>query len=349
MRKIIKNIATALSIVVGITIFTAIPAFASQEGWIQNSDGNWSYYNNGNLVMNTILTLNGNKKYYLNSNGIMATGWIEVDTGIWCYFYANGEMAKNTKIDGYDINDSGKWLDTNNKNLATYLIELGNETSGNGWRQNSDGTWSYYNWQVPVRNTWLTQNNKNKYYIKTDGKMAIGWTEVATGEHYYFNSNGELASNQKIDNYLVNDEGKQTDGQGNVSVNYDKVKPVGNALGKGTKEINYDTIQVFRDGSKIEIWVWNPQDGKWNKVKILDTVPPKQDGKDDDLKNGQPTSITYTDYTNTTLQLAPQGHEYIIAVKWKARYRGVTIEVCKDNFYSDPNNKEKVVLLTKNI
>ena len=248
MSKVLRRISKALVIMAATTLFTSIPAFASQDGWIQNSNGTCSYNHNGDIYKHTWLQINGQKWYHFDDNGIMSIGWTKDGSGNWYYLNTDGSMASNTVIDGYQLNASGQWVDNN-------------------------------------------------------------WNPV----------NGDQ-------------------GKGNVNT----------APGNGTLVINYDGVQVFRNNTVIEIWVCDSE-GNWNKGKSVTTVPAKENGKDDDLQNGMARSLSYTDYTYTTLQLAPAGHEYIIATKWKPRYRGVNIEFYKDNFYSSSENKEKELLFAKNI
>lgn len=59
-----------------------------KTGW-QNVDGEW---------------------YYLDSNGIMKTGWIKDLNGKYYYLQTNGVMAKNTKINGYELGNDGAWI-----------------------------------------------------------------------------------------------------------------------------------------------------------------------------------------------------------------------------------------------
>lgn len=81
-NKFLKGII-ALTIT-GLSIFL-LPIGANAE-WKQNSTGRW--YSEG-------------KSY--------ATGWRLID-GNWYYFYSNGYMASNTKIDDYYLNASGTWI-----------------------------------------------------------------------------------------------------------------------------------------------------------------------------------------------------------------------------------------------
>lgn len=48
------------------------------------------------------------KMYYLDSAGVMITGWYQMSPGKWYYFYDDGSMAVNTSIDGYRIGPDGK-------------------------------------------------------------------------------------------------------------------------------------------------------------------------------------------------------------------------------------------------
>lgn len=244
MSKIIKSIAKGLVIAVITTLSTSMPVLASQDGWIQNFDGTWSYSNNGDFYKNTWLQLNGQAWYYFKEDGTMATGWIK-NNGEWYYLYSNGAMASNTVIDGCKLNSSGQWAD----------------------------------------------------------------------------------------------------GSGIVVEDSKKIDPVGTAPGHGTLAISYDNVQIFRDGAKTEVWMWIPG-GPWTLDTSLSTVPKKEEGKSDDLLNGVASSITCTNYSYTSTAIAPKGHEYVIAVKWKPRYRGVVIEFYKDNYTSGKKNE---LLFTKSV
>lgn len=217
--------------------------------------------------------------------------------------------------------------------------------SQEGWVENPDGTWSYMHNGTFFKHTWLQLNGQNWFYFKEDGTMATGWIKDVSGKWFYLYSNGEMASNTTIDGYKLNNSGEWRDDGGETIEESKKIDSVEIAPSHGMMAINFDNIQVFRDGSKTEIWVLNTE-GVWDKFKSLATVPSKEIGKDDNLKNGIPGSISYTDYSYTTLELVPKGHEYVIAVKWKPRYRGVNIQIYKDNF---SENKENELLMTKDI
>lgn len=97
-------------------------------GWIQDSD-NWYYLNDDgtmatgwlkdkdvwyylkdNGAMATGWIQDNGEWYYLNDNGSMVTGWYQVGEK-WYYSYSSGELAVNTTIDGYRVNEKGECMD----------------------------------------------------------------------------------------------------------------------------------------------------------------------------------------------------------------------------------------------
>ena len=49
MSKILRRLSKGLAAIVVTTLFTSVPVWASEEGWIHNSDGTWSYIHNGRI------------------------------------------------------------------------------------------------------------------------------------------------------------------------------------------------------------------------------------------------------------------------------------------------------------
>ena len=77
-------------------------------GWIQDND-NW-YYLNDDGTMATGWIQDDGAWYYLNDNGSMVIGWYQVGEK-WYYSYSSGELAVNTTIDGYRVNEKGECMD----------------------------------------------------------------------------------------------------------------------------------------------------------------------------------------------------------------------------------------------
>jgi hypothetical protein len=130
--KFIKKLLVLTIFIIG-GIFAKLPVSAAtiiDYGWIHNNDGSWSYSKDGQNLVKDEWRKDGEYWYYLNSNGIMATGWIKDnsgnnyylnangsmktgwlnDNGTWYYLNSNGTMAKSTTIDGYELNSKGTWI-----------------------------------------------------------------------------------------------------------------------------------------------------------------------------------------------------------------------------------------------
>lgn len=75
-----------------------------KTSWVKDDD-NWRYYS-GNRMYTRWQDI-GSKRYYFTKDGLMVSGkWLEIG-GKWYYFYANGALAKNAKIDGYEVDKNG--------------------------------------------------------------------------------------------------------------------------------------------------------------------------------------------------------------------------------------------------
>lgn len=81
-----------------------------KTGWLQDTNGSWYYLqSNGAMKTGWLKDIDGNW-YYLESNGAMKTGWFKDSDGSWYYLKGNGVMAANEVINGYTLNESGKWI-----------------------------------------------------------------------------------------------------------------------------------------------------------------------------------------------------------------------------------------------
>lgn len=75
------------------------------QEWAKNDAGQYMYYKDGKAV--TGWQTIGSKTYYFNAYGILVSGkWMEID-GKWYYFDKDGVLAKNTKIDGFEVDKNG--------------------------------------------------------------------------------------------------------------------------------------------------------------------------------------------------------------------------------------------------
>lgn len=80
-----------------------------KTGWVKDDAGSWRFYSGKTMPVGFWdLGANGNNKtYYFSKDGIMVAGkWLEI-AGKWYYFYADGSLAMNTKIDEYEVDENG--------------------------------------------------------------------------------------------------------------------------------------------------------------------------------------------------------------------------------------------------
>ncbi|AOR24546.1 N-acetylmuramoyl-L-alanine amidase [Clostridium taeniosporum] len=112
------------------------------KGWIK-PDGKWYYLYSGSGAM-AIGWVNpdGQNSYYLNNDGSMATGWKTIGADIYYFNPTSGAMAKDTIIDGWKIDSSGKRVEkTNSGSKKLIVIDPGHNFGGNdGAYATHDGT-----------------------------------------------------------------------------------------------------------------------------------------------------------------------------------------------------------------
>lgn len=125
-------------------------------GWVKQSDGSWKYVSEfGNCLKNQWLVDKG-KKYYLNENGIMVTGWLKLGDK-WYYFDDSGAMLTNQWVDdgkywvdGDGIWDEAKKPQVNVDDWMTCVEDIGNWYVKNvhtylaGGKKNGFDTRKYY-------------------------------------------------------------------------------------------------------------------------------------------------------------------------------------------------------------
>ncbi len=79
-----------------------------KTGWVKDG-GNWRFYSGNTMLVGfwDIGANSGSKTYYFTRDGIMVAGkWLEID-GKRYYFYADGSLARSTKIDDYEVDENG--------------------------------------------------------------------------------------------------------------------------------------------------------------------------------------------------------------------------------------------------
>lgn len=118
MKKIFMTAAAAATM----TAALSMAAFAGQ--WTGSAEAGWKY---------------------LNDNGTYATGWnwitSEVTGSNACYYFdADGNLAVNTTIDGYQVNEDGAWV---NKGIVVTSDKIEAAADYTSDLSLIQGTWKY--------------------------------------------------------------------------------------------------------------------------------------------------------------------------------------------------------------
>lgn len=166
-----------------------------KTGWVTSSEGLRYYNENGEMLKASwFLDKSTNVYYYLNENGLRATGWFK-DNNNWYLLNKEGAMLTGWQYAG------GQW----------YMLDKTSGAMKTGW----------YKEEAAVQNNTDAANTANSasanvttYYLNEDGSMRTGWF-IDKGKWYFFNNNGQMQkgwvvySNSK---YYLNEDGTMTTG-----------------------------------------------------------------------------------------------------------------------------------------
>ena len=174
--------------------------YAEVSKWIQDENGWWYRYGNGEYPAGGWEKIKG-IWYLFDSDGYLLTGWQKI-SGKWYYMNENGAMQTG-------------WQKINNR--WYYLKESGAMTTG--WLQLGD-TWYYLNSSGVMITGW-SHIGKYDYYFETSGAMVTGWKEINNSRYYFYLQNdennnagasyGSKAVNVEIDGWTIKEDGKAYD------------------------------------------------------------------------------------------------------------------------------------------
>jgi glucan-binding YG repeat protein len=152
---------------------TLVVKIGNESIEIKNKNGQLQFTQNG-AVISGFKALS-QTQYFLDSNGIMQTGWVQTSGDTWYYFdKGTGAMKRNWL---QDINGSWYFLDH-----VTGIMKK-------GWLQDINGSWYFLNRNSGQMQTGWIKDNEKWYYLKPDGSLAVS----TTIDGYVVNENGEWA------------------------------------------------------------------------------------------------------------------------------------------------------------
>jgi hypothetical protein len=79
-----------------------------KTGWVRDGN-NWRFYSGNKATTGWLNQGSGTneKRYYFDANAVMVSGkWLMLEDK-WYYFNTDGSLARNTTIDGYNVDESG--------------------------------------------------------------------------------------------------------------------------------------------------------------------------------------------------------------------------------------------------
>ncbi len=145
------------------------------NGWIQDSTGAIRYYINGTAQTGTYV-VNG-KKYWLDSDGVLTGGWLDLG-GMKLYFDPNNGGVAATGV--YTIDGTTYIFDENGVMLTiTGLLDNGGDF------------YNFYN-GIAVTGWYDIQDRGLMYFDAQNGCKASIGTIVVDGKKYWFNEKGVL-------------------------------------------------------------------------------------------------------------------------------------------------------------
>lgn len=104
------------------------------------------------------------------SKDVKANQWVQTN-GIWQYNDAEGKVVKNSWIQNYYLNSDGNMV-TGWLNLNGNWYYFGTDGAKKvGWQQSS-GKWYYLDSEGRMQTGWVKDRNGKYYYLNSDGSMA---------------------------------------------------------------------------------------------------------------------------------------------------------------------------------
>jgi len=208
-----------------------ITTFA-QEGWVTENNDKYYYENNEKVVGKK--TIDG-KTYYFNDEGIMQTGFIEIENVLYFFSRANGALKT-----GWQATTDERW----------YQREDGSVVIG---KETIDGKTYYFNDKGIMQTGFITDEGILYFYSRANGALKTGW-QATTDERWYQREDGSVViGKETIDGktYYFNDKGIMQTGFFKIDGKWYFFSRANGALKTGWQEAAEGRWYQQEDGSLI--------------------------------------------------------------------------------------------------
>ncbi|MCR4557334.1 MAG: leucine-rich repeat protein [Saccharofermentans sp.] len=152
----------------------------------------------------------GNKWFYFDDKGLMATGWKSINGSRYLFDENDGVMLQNWQQSGkkwYYLGIDGA-MKTGWVSVGGVWYYLGSDGAMRlGW-QNIGGTWYYFDNNGAMKTGWQSISG-TWYYFVPSGAMATGWKQIGSN-WYFFKAGGAMAAGEYCNGYWLNSNGTWT-------------------------------------------------------------------------------------------------------------------------------------------
>ncbi len=174
-----------------------------QEGWFKWEDGIY-YFRPGNGDMFIGMQVIDGVSYDFGADG-KAVGLTEIPSAtIVTPEVTVPEVPEETM--GTDVGITGITTPeveapTVEEPVVAEIPSVYYDVAGYGWKQNSDGSWSYYNKNGLKAKNWLFDETNHWFFMGEDGKMQTGYIEWCE-QRYFLHEDGRMQ-----EGFMVTEEG----------------------------------------------------------------------------------------------------------------------------------------------
>lgn len=169
--------------------------------------GKYTYYFNSEGILQKGFQTIKKKLYYFESHGRMVTGWFTATDGKRYYADKKGVVARNKWVGKYYLQADGskavntwvygKWVGPDGKFTGVF--------NNVGWIKDGNKTY-YYSTDHQLVKGWLILSGKKYYMNPTTGLMMTGWITVGGKKYYASTKTGAIQTSQwKSGKYLKSD------------------------------------------------------------------------------------------------------------------------------------------------
>lgn len=256
-------------------------------GWLNRKGLNYFYEN---WKMKTGWIDYAGSKYFSNQDGVMQTGWLQLDDKGSRYFREDGVMSvgfnriteKVYYFDGEGYVKTG-WQDIaglrylfdptgimqtgwfNDGAHSYYFTDAGAMSVG---MQAIDGKWHYFNNDGYMQVGFIDING-SKFYFDATGVMQTGWVSDGANSYYFNPTNGAMATGvQTIDGkiYSFNNEGHRQSGFVDINGVKFYFSPIDGTMQTGWISDGVSQFYMLENGAMATNW--QVIDGKYHYFDV---------------------------------------------------------------------------------